>query len=212
MPIAGSRLIPPFLTAEWRKPLLLSWPVDDVLLDPLVPPGLELDRWRGAAYVSLVGIRFERVRVLGLPSPFGPFDEVNLRFYVRGASRDSDTGNGVVFIRQFVPQRMTAHAARALYGEPFVVASTGHHFAASGPDRSNPRQEVAYQWSHLGQLHLFRAAAETPSCEAAPGSLAEFLTARYWGYNGRRGHAPRAYRLTRPVWKGQRRIILGGGR
>ena len=34
-----------------------------------------------------------------------------------------------------------------------------------------------------------------------PGSLADFLTARYWGYNGKPDGPTRAYRITRSPWR-----------
>ena len=73
-----------FLTAEWRHLLMVNYVVDPAVLEPLVPAGTELDLWQGRAYVSVVGFRFLRTRVLGMPIPFHRnFDEVNLRFYVR---------------------------------------------------------------------------------------------------------------------------------
>ena len=73
----------PFLTALWRRPLLLSWPAPDAALLPLLPAGLCLDRWQGSAYISLVGIGFADTRVFGLPAYPRRYAQVNLRFYVR---------------------------------------------------------------------------------------------------------------------------------
>jgi uncharacterized protein YqjF (DUF2071 family) len=73
-----------FLTAEWRYLAMLNYEVDDGLLLPFVPNGTELDRWNGRVFVSLVGFRFLKTRILGLAIPFHiNFDEVNLHFYVR---------------------------------------------------------------------------------------------------------------------------------
>src|SRR5436309_212297 len=70
----------PFLTAEWRHLVMLSYEVDLDVLAPLVPTGLALDLWHGRALVSVVGFRFLDARVLGAAIPrHRDFDEVNLR-------------------------------------------------------------------------------------------------------------------------------------
>src|SRR2546422_4363793 len=55
---ARSRARRPFLTAEWRHLVMLSYEVDLDVLAPLVPAGLALDLWHGRALVSVVGFRF----------------------------------------------------------------------------------------------------------------------------------------------------------
>src|SRR5580704_16662803 len=91
-----------FLRADWRYLLMVNYEIDPALLRPFVPAGTEIDFFRGRTFVSMVGFRFMRTRVLGLPIPFHTdFDEVNLRFYVR---RKTDEGmrRGVVFIKEIV--------------------------------------------------------------------------------------------------------------
>ena len=204
---------PPFLTAAWRRPLLLSWHIPADALLPLLPAGLALDCWQGRAYVSLVGLCFADTRIFGIPAWPRRYAEVNLRFYVRRTAADdyapdddydaSDCRRpapGVVFIRQIVPHRITAVAARRLYGEPFV-----HRPVQCLTD---PSGAVAYRWRGAGvggRWHIFQAQpsaiADAPPAAAAPGSLDEFLTARYWGYNGKPGGPTRAYQLTRSPWR-----------
>src|SRR5689334_2274538 len=104
----------PFLRAEWRDLVMLNYESPAGLLDPLVPAGVELDRWRGTLYVSVVGFLFRDTRVLGIPIPFHrTFEEVNLRFYVR-RELDGDVRRGVVFVRELVPRRAIATVARLL--------------------------------------------------------------------------------------------------
>ena len=205
----------PFLTALWRRPLLLSWPAPDAALLPLLPAGLCLDRWQGRAYISLVGICFADTRVWGLPAYPRCYAQVNLRFYVR--RRDAGIpAPGVVFIRQIVPHRITAGAARILYGEPFalrpvVCAITPPGSGISDAGGNSSGGSVAYRWQDAnGRWHSFRATVPTATagdCDAdadglaAPGSLADFLTARYWGYNGKPHGPTRAYRVTRSPWR-----------
>ena len=60
---------PIFLTGEWRHLAMLNWRVDPALLESLVQHGTTLDTWNGATFLSVVGFRFRRTRVLGVPVP-----------------------------------------------------------------------------------------------------------------------------------------------
>ncbi|HXT48296.1 MAG TPA: DUF2071 domain-containing protein, partial [Gemmatimonadaceae bacterium] len=111
-----------FLTAEWRYLVMLNYEVDAAMLRPLVPRGTELDLWEGRALASVVGFRFLRTRLLGVPVPFHrDFEEVNLRFYVRRVTPNGDARRGVVFVRELVPRAAIAYTARAVYNEPYLA-------------------------------------------------------------------------------------------
>src|SRR4030095_17157030 len=98
---------------------MLTYVAPEELLAPLVPAGVELDRWRGTLYVSVVGFLFRDTQVLGASVPgHRTFQEVNLRFYVR-RHVDGELRRGVVFIRELVPRRAIALVARLLYNEPY---------------------------------------------------------------------------------------------
>ncbi|MYC33200.1 MAG: DUF2071 domain-containing protein [Chloroflexi bacterium] len=193
--------MPAALTANWINPLLFSWPVEDAVLEPLLPPGLVIDHWQGRAYVSLVGLRFDNLRVLGVPALPRAYNEINLRFYVRRRSGDEDSRPGVVFCRQLVPHRLTALAARVMYGEPFETVPTGHVFSGSYAAETLLPACVEYHWDENGRRHQFWASADEAPMIAPPGSLGEFLTSRYWGYNGKPAADVRTYHLTRPAWQ-----------
>src|SRR5262245_5110976 len=99
---------PVFLTAEWRNLVMLNYEVDPAILNSRVPAGTEIDFWNGKTFLSIVGFRFLRTKVFGLPIPFHRgFDEVNLRFYVR-RNCDGEWRRGVVFIKEIAPLRMVA--------------------------------------------------------------------------------------------------------
>ena len=73
-----------FLTAQWRFLAMLNYAVDRAAVEPLLPPGTELDFFNGETYVSVVGFRFLGTKILGVGIPLHRnFEEVNLRFYVR---------------------------------------------------------------------------------------------------------------------------------
>ncbi len=107
-----------FLTADWQNLAMLNYEVDPGLLSKFRPAGTELDHWNGKTFVSLVGFRFLKTKVRGIPIPFHRnFDEVNLRFYVR-RSAGSEIRRGVVFIKEIVPRwAIAAVSAKLLQRE-----------------------------------------------------------------------------------------------
>src|ERR1700693_3806285 len=117
-----------FLSAEWRDLVMLNYEVEPNLLSRYVPPGTALDSFKGRTYLSLVGFRFCRTKLLGcLPIPFhANFDEVNLRFYVR-RKEGSEDRRGVVFIAEVVPRYAIAATARFLYEENYRYCPMSHH-------------------------------------------------------------------------------------
>src|SRR5215471_9645577 len=125
---------------------MLNYVAAEELLAPLVPVGVDLDRWRGTLYVSVVGFLFRDTRVLGVPVPaHRTFPEVNLRFYVRRQVA-GETRRGVVFIRELVPRRAIALIARLLYNEPYR-AMPMRHSRSDGPEPRAIAREYAWKAS-----------------------------------------------------------------
>ena len=187
-----------FLTAEWRHLLMLNYPVERALLEPLVPPGTSLDTFQGRAYVSLVGFLFLNTRVLGVPVPFHrDFEEVNLRFYVRRFA-NGDWRRGVVFIKEIVPKRMIAAIARAAYNEAYVALPMQHQIELQ-PDGSPA--SVDLRWQQGETAFSLRGKAANPARLPAPGSLEEFITEHYWGYVRQRDGGCVEYQVEHPRWR-----------
>jgi len=180
-----------FLTAEWRNLAILNYAVDPSLLQPHVPPGTELDFFEGKTYISLVGFRFLKTRVLGIPIPFHrDFDEVNLRFYVRRLI-GTELRRGVVFFREIVPKRAVAAVARLAYGENYVALPMQHRIS---------KDSAEYRWRHRGAWNSIRVQAAGGAALAAGGSLEHgslehFITEHYWGYSHRY-----EYNVQHPSW------------
>ncbi len=129
-----------FLTAEWRALLMVTYAVDPALLAAHVPRGTELDTFDGRTFLSVVGFRFLRTRVVGVPVPFHRnFDEVNLRFYVR-RKRAGEWLKGVVFVKEIVPRPAIAWLARRLYNENYVAMPMRSTTIVPG--------RVEYGWRH----------------------------------------------------------------
>jgi uncharacterized protein len=183
-----------FLTAEWRWLVMLNYEVKPALLKPRVPEGTELDNWNGRTFVSVVGFRFLKTRLFGVPVPFHrDFDEVNLRFYVRRRAADG-WRRGVVFVREFVPRAALAAVARLAYGEPYKAVSMRHSVE---PERGR----VSYEWRYGGQWCALRTGFGGDCRLARESSLEAFLVEHYWGYTARRGGGSNEYRVEHTPWK-----------
>lgn len=184
-----------FLTAEWRWLVMVNWVVDPGLLRGRVPAGTELDAWDGRCYVSLVGFRFLKTRVLGVPIPWHQhFDEVNLRFYVR--RREGDVWKrGVVFVRELVPRLAIAVVARTVYGEPYLSVPMRHEI-----EQSDRGVRARYQWRVRGAWSTLEARGAGAASEMKEGSEEEFITEHYWGYTARRDGSTSEYRVAHPRW------------
>jgi uncharacterized protein len=184
-----------FLTAEWRYLAMLNYTIDPALLQPLVPPGTEIDFFNDSAFVSLVGFRFLRTKVFGLPIPWHrDFEEVNLRFYVRRCGAEG-WRRGVAFVRELVPRRAIAWVARKIYGEPYSALPMGHRIEHSG--RSI---HVEYRWRREGKWESLGVLGGGQPQPLRPGSHEEFIAEHYWGYTARRGGCSE-YQVEHPPWR-----------
>ena len=180
----------PFLTATWRHLVLLNWRVNEDLLVPHLPSGVELDRWDGDCWASLVGFQFLHMSVKGVPA-FGyrDFPEINLRFYVK-RQVNGETRRGVVFIREITPHLMGGWVARALYNEPYTTMPM-----RQSVDESHARYQLQIdgQWQGLG---VRTAGAWRDQDEAEL-----FITEHYWGYNTQRNGDAMEYQVEHPTWR-----------
>ena len=180
----------PFLTATWRHLVLLNWRVNEDLLVPHLPSGVELDRWDGDCWASLVGFQFLHMSVKGVPA-FGyrDFPEINLRFYVK-RQVNGETRRGVVFIREVTPHLMVGWVARALYNEPYITMPM-----RQSVDESHARYQLQIdgQWQGLG---VRTAGAWRDQDEAEL-----FITEHYWGYNTQRNGDTMEYQVEHPTWR-----------
>lgn len=187
-----------FLTAEWRHLAMLNYEVDPALLLPFVPAGTELDHWNGSTFVSLVGFRFLKTRLLGLlPIPLhSNFDEVNLRFYVR-REVDGEVRRGVVFIREIVPRRAIAFVARTFYNEQYITLPMAHEILPL----PGSAWKTAYRWQIAKRWHQISLETQGDSALASEKSVEQFITEHYWGYAAQPDGGCVEYRVEHPSWK-----------
>ena len=180
----------PFLTATWRHLVLLNWRVNEDLLVPHLPSGVELDRWDGDCWASLVGFQFLHMSVKGVPAVgYRDFPEINLRFYVK-RQVNGETRRGVVFIREITPHLMVGWVARALYNEPYTTMPM-----RQSVDESHARYQLQIdgQWQGLG-VRTVGAWRDQDEAEL-------FITEHYWGYNTQRNGDAMEYQVEHPTWR-----------
>jgi uncharacterized protein YqjF (DUF2071 family) len=189
-----------FLSAEWRHLVMLNYEVDPGILRPLVPDGTELDAFHGTTFVSLVGFRFLRTRLLGIPVPFHRnFEEVNLRFYVR-RNVGGEWRRGVVFVKEIVPKWALAAVARWVYNENYVACPMDSHVQLPDPARGISGV-VEYRWGKYPARNVIRAEFTGSPSYPAPASQEEFITQHYWGYVVQRRGTVLEYGVQHPQWR-----------
>jgi len=180
-----------FLTARWHNLILANYAIPEELLRPHLPPGIEFDRRDGECWGSLVGFQFLKTRVLGLSWPgYRNFPEWNLRFYVK----QGDT-RGVVFVREFVPQRLTAAMARLIYNEPYRAAKLTMTI-----EETETSLTAAYTVAWGGKMHALTCRGTKPSVVPPEDSTEQFFKEHSWGYGtGHLGKLIR-YEVHHPKW------------
>jgi len=184
-----------FLTAEWRKLLLVNYEIEPHLLKPYLPYKTELDTWNGTHYVSLVGFMFLNTKVFGLKFPFHiNFEEINLRFYVRHHD-GKNWKRGVVFIKELVPKPLISFIANTVYNEHYATRKMYH----SWREEANSLN-IEYGFLAEGKNHSMQVNASKLATEILPNSETEFITEHYWGYSSISGKKTTQYEVTHPRW------------
>ncbi|WP_407699103.1 YqjF family protein [Streptomyces alkaliterrae] len=164
----------PVLRATWTTQTFLHWPYPPGRVQELLPRGLTVQRYEGAAWVSLTpfvmaGARGPgaRARLPGLAT----FPETNLRTYVRGP----DGRDGLWFFSLEVTWRPML-AARAL-GVPYRL---GRLQVTRGGDR------VRYTGARSGGFPWYRLTVR-PGAPITPSARDVWLTGRWRAYSRRLG-------------------------
>jgi len=158
---------------------MLNYEIAPEILQPRVPAGTELDYYEGKTFVSVIGFRFLRTQVLGVPIPLHrDFDEVNLRFYVRARGPEG-WRRGVVFVRELVPRWAIAWVARTFYGEPYTALPMRHRI-----EQSEEGIALGYEWRRGGVWEGLELSGRGEPRLMNPGSMEEFIAEHYWGFTG----------------------------
>jgi uncharacterized protein YqjF (DUF2071 family) len=198
-----------FLKARWTELVLLNFRVPVEAIAELAPVGTEPDLHEGEAYISIVGFRFQSVRILGVAVPAHTrFDEINLRYYVKRTVGD-EVRRGVVFVREIVPRGAVAMLANRLYNENYVTRPMRNRVTMAG-SALQVGDTVEYGWRSGGGRLIRRSeriwnrvgarVATAPEIPSA-GSLEDFIVEHYWGYVRGRDGVTREYRVEHPTWR-----------
>lgn len=185
-----------FLSAEWRKLILINYAIEEKHLLPYLPAGTQLDTYNGICYVSLVGFMFVNTKLKGIPVPFHQnFEEVNLRFYVKHKTKNGAERRGVVFIKEIVPKMMISFVANTLYGEHYETMDMDHSWL-----ERDGLLEVEYK-IEKDQWYSMKVIADLASEEIPVSCEAEFITEHYWGYTKLSDTETSEYEVWHPRWK-----------
>jgi uncharacterized protein YqjF (DUF2071 family) len=153
----------------WRDLLFMHWPVPEAALRPHVPPGLQIDRFDGSAWIGVIPFHMTGVRPRVLPEALGmAFPELNVRTYVRRNDK-----SGVWFFSLDAASRLAVWTARRFFKLPYqfakmavslqqgLVRYASHRVAA-------PEVQLVCRYEpHGGVAH------------AVPGTIEHWLTERY---------------------------------
>jgi uncharacterized protein YqjF (DUF2071 family) len=184
-----------FLTAEWRKLLMINYAVDKKILDPYLPKGTELDTWNNICYISLVGFMFQDVQIKGFKIPFHTnFEEVNLRFYVK-SFQDGVWKRGVVFIKEIVPKPAITFVANTIYKENYQTLNMKHRWEELNHELLTSYSVLKKKWYEL------QIKTNKHPKAIIPGSEAEFITEHYWGYAKINENETNEYQVKHPIWE-----------
>lgn len=184
-----------FLTAQWRNLVMINYAIDPSVLLKYLPRGTEPDSRAGRHYISLVGFQFLSTRVKGIRIPWHEnFEEVNLRFYVKRKIGD-DYRRGVVFISELVPKPAIAFVANTLYHEKYE--SVKMKSRVQGRTGLN----VHYEWKWKKRWNKIYFHSSSEALPLLPGSIEEFITEHYWGYNRVSENKTTEYGVEHPRWR-----------
>jgi uncharacterized protein YqjF (DUF2071 family) len=108
------------MTMSWHDLLFMHWPLPPRVVSALLPRGLEVDTFDGAAWVGVVPFRMTNVGMRGTPEMPGisSFAELNVRTYAKHGDKA-----GVWFLSLDAASRLAVAGARALFHLPYFHAS-----------------------------------------------------------------------------------------
>ncbi len=154
---------------RWRFLTFLHWRYDAEVIRGLIPSGLTLDTFDGAAWVGLTPFLLTGLRLPFLPAlPYiSRFPETNVRTYVRGPGGE----RGVWFFTLEAQRLAAVVGARSLYRLPY-------RWAKMRVTRTG--EQVAYQSARRWPFGQARTDIAVRPGEPMPAaSFDNFLTARF---------------------------------
>ena len=184
---------PTVLRQRWEELAYFHWAYDIEEVQSLLPPGVQVNTFDGAAWVGLIPFEMRGVRLGPTPAVpwLGRFIEINVRTYVR----DPHGRRAVWFFSLDVPRAAIVSVARSVFALPYCW-STAHHEV----DGSHHHYRMERRWPHGRDRRAdmtFTVGAPLQADEVTP--LDHFLTARWALLTQRRGRL-RYGRVHHPRW------------
>ena len=170
----------PLMHQAWGKLLFMHWRIDEQLLRPLIPSGLEIDTFDGSAWIAIVPFTMWDIRAFPPYVPAVPgmnaFHELNVRTYVH-----LNGTPGVWFFSLDCDNAAAVFGARTFYYLPYFNADleltqTGQTIDYSSTRTEEPAAVFRAKW-HIGEA--------LPTAEQ--GSIEFFLTERYCLFSENKG-------------------------
>lgn len=172
----------PAIKMRWEHLLFIHWAVDPEEVQPLLPPGLDVDTFEGKAYIALVPFTMRRVlpaRFPTIPTLFD-FNEMNVRTYARCGKEP-----GVWFFSLDAANPLAVAVARArwklsyFFSRMKIVQETSQRFTYTSyrlfPAPKPAIAELSYEIS--GEPELTKS-----------GTLEHFLVERYTLFSEKNRH------------------------
>ncbi len=181
------------LRQRWGDLAYFHWPYEASAVQQLLPAGVRVDTFDGAAWVGLIPFEMRDVQ-FGRTPPMrrlGTFIEVNVRTYVI----DALGRRGVWFFSLDVPRSAAVAVARLVFGLPYCWAHAEHSV-----DGDRHRYQTARRWPAREQAVAdirFRVAGRLADSETS--ALDHFLYAR-WGMVAERRRQLSFGRVNHPRW------------
>lgn len=119
-PVAPRSIRFPLMHQRWLNLSFIHWQYKPEVVQRVLPAGLAVETYQGAAWVGLVPFMITNLRPFSkrVPGVLASFQETNLRTYVRGP--DGDTG--VWFFSLEAKSLAAVIGARLIYNLPYMWA------------------------------------------------------------------------------------------
>jgi uncharacterized protein YqjF (DUF2071 family) len=178
------------LAQSWRDLLFAHWPLSPATLRPLIPQSLALDTFAGDAWIGVIPFRISHIAPRGVPHRLAlAFPELNVRTYVT-----ADGQPGVWFFSLDAASMLAVIGARLGVNLPYYWAEMSLRDDANGIAYASNRRF----WPTAAFRARYRPTG--PVFWSAPGTLEDWLTARYCLYAPNRRRGVHRVEIHHPPW------------
>jgi uncharacterized protein YqjF (DUF2071 family) len=185
----------PVMRQRWERLTFLHWPYDPAAVQRLLPRGLEVETFDGAAWVGLVPFSMHVATGGGRVAPWASqFCETNVRAYVRGRVGHS----GIWFFSLDAARLGAVAVARVAYGLPYYWS--GMRMARRGTEMAYGCRRRLPGPAATSRVRVSIGAAIPPDQVT---DRDHFLTARWLLFSVTGAEATARWRLARaahPPW------------